>query len=436
MLEMRSCKLKAVRAYATAFLATCICLGLVFSLGGCAEESAKSEPASEANTPSASNNQVDFEEFDILKLDIGNKEAIDVSSTLSLVHADCIVQNKSDKESVSNIVVTYFSGNDSDEEDLPIRLAPRKKAEISLSVDSDPAGVDDVSFAISQYSYEMGGMLYNIDLLSKTATADKAEEMTNTDYASANIVAFRESEYLSDRSTDFTNTGTQPIKSLVVKMAVLDEDGTVINIEDVSAVGPGEAPIEPNSADSITVDEISANGGTSVEVVSYEYAIGTADADGYNRYEVSLANETAHGSRDSAFLDATIPTSLADPKTEIESLTALFGKTIEEAGINPESIKETSGLEEIAVTRDFLGLKGKFVFIRDYDTLLVTGFRFEPEDDSEELTNALLASFTDAYGAEYEAHMDGDELDYATWDAGAYRVNLFVQSGTVTALQN
>ncbi|WP_270296147.1 hypothetical protein [Eggerthella sinensis] len=421
---------------------------LAFALTGCEakepdsalpEQSSEEEsaPASDATTSSIPSNRVGFDEFDILEFDIGQKQVIDVSRTHSLVHADCAVQNKSDKETVSNITVAYYPSDDSQGESLPIKLAPRKKAEISMSVDVDPADADKGSFGVSGYSYEMNGMLYVIDLKAKTATADKAEDRLNTNYASANIVTFGEARLLSARSKDFANTGAQAIKSLIVKMAILDDEGVVINIEDVSAVGLGDAPIEPNSGDSVTVGDISASGGTSVEVVSYEYTVGVADADGFNKYEVSLANETAYGSKDTASLDVAVPSSMTDPESEIEPLTALFGKTLEEAGIDPEKIENTGGgKEEVFVTRGFLGLKGEFRFFRDYDSLRIDGFRFDPEDDSEEAIQTLLSSFANAYGTEYEPHMKGNKLDYATWDLGTYHVNLFVGHGLITVLQD
>ena len=122
-----------------------------------------------------------------------------------------------------------------------------------------------------------------------------------------------------------------------------------------------------------------------------------------------------------------------------EAFQLAIGKKIEELTYKVASIEEQGTSFEwlhLEGSPSLFGLKGETVLRRNYDTLLVDGMQFESTITNETMQGILLQTLQGVYGSEYEAHYDGDEIDYFTWTTDQLTVNLFLNSCTITIFPN
>lgn len=375
----------------------------------------------------------DFDDFDIVTIQDGVIRNDDY-----FVHTDYELQNKNSEFTISNITYEYVI-MDSDGEiietddaltqtdTLLVRLEPRKKAELQILTHvGDDENHEEWAHYIVKYSYDMNGKRYTVDLVNKLGTSADIEDVSNVSFEEKNILMFDAAELLSYRTVNGTNNSSQTLKTLSAKIMVFDADGIITDVEDMEYFGLGEGTIEPNETYSFSVSDIVADeDGGHIEVASYSYDLSVADNNGYNHFEVNLITGECIGSTNTFALDQNIEIDT----TEVEPYIATFGKKIGETNFEVESIDdgESGGTDRITLkgVNTFFNLPGDFVLYRDYDSLLIYGFRFQPENQDENTRIYLMNALKQTFGDEYEVIKYGYKSgEYVVWEKDDYVVDL------------
>ena len=375
----------------------------------------------------------DFDDFDILTIQDGV-----IKNDEFFIHTDYVLQNKSSESTISNITYEYvvmdsdgeiieIDDESSQTDNYLVRLEPRNKGELQIltHVGSDEKH-DEWAHHIVKYSYDMNGKRYTVDLINKLGTAEDIKDTSNVSFEEKNILAFNAAELLSYRTVCGTNNSNQTIKTLSAKIMVFDSNGLITDIEDIDYFGLGGGTIGPNEKYNLSVSDIVADeDGGHIEVSSYSYDLSVADDKGYNHFEVNLITGECIGSTNAFALDQNINIDVS----ELEPYIATFGKKTGEISFEIESIEEgeSGGTDRITLkgVDSLFNLPGDFVLYRDYDSLLIYGFRFQPESQDENTRNYLMNALKKIFGEEFEVIKYGYKSgEYVTWEKDEYEVDL------------
>lgn len=406
-------------------LCVSLCILMILCMIGCSSsENDNVEDSVEEETLTI---EVDpmFEEYNILELEIIRR-----SNSNSFVHTYYEAQNKSDSLTISNLVYDYIIVDENGEEiknelssssdSMLVELGPRERVELDVSAMVDGNASKDLFNAITGYSFDMDNKCYTVDLVNEKVTIADIEYYSNVDFNEKNILTFLDEE---SNTRQLVNNGDLELKTLEVTY-VIYADGIAKNVETVTAVELGEQPINPNETASwnYTEDEI--------EVVAYTYETGVADEDSFNRFEINLITGTAVGSANVVILDSISDKEAVNSLNEFEIYTSSFGKKIEETDFEIVKIVEHSGLEDLHLDEKttFLGLPGYTMLIRDYDTLLIKGFKFNTYATDETTRSYMLKTLEATFGTDYETDRNSkNEIDELTWELEDYNVYYFVE---------
>lgn len=407
--------------------------------------------AEQATSKEKQDDSLPFEEYDIISIELDEQRA----PMATLLASDYIIQNKSDLKTVSNLTFEYVTLDEdgmpvkllieNEPVDYPIALEPRERAELSLSCSLDNSEalrtLDDAKNTIISYSYDMDGKRYSIDLDNETAHEEEIEATSNVDFNAVNIISWHELDYQSDSSCVLVNNGASAIKTLTATMVVYDDEGIARDVAESNPIVLGQGELAPSQEVTAKADSLLTSNGGHVEPVAYTYEIGTADANGYNRFEVNLITGQAYGSSNPLLLDSSESVSIEDARAEIDAYTNTFGSKVDDIAFKVTSIEpEGTTLEQLHLEGKpgLFGLNGETVLLRDYNSLLIKSMRFESGNADTNTQTILFGTLKSLFGDQFESTYDytGEELDYVTWNVGAYRVNMFPNSCTVTIIQN
>lgn len=427
-------------------------LCVTMSLSACDNGSqAPAEPVSEVNETTSDSlrtnenrdaeDAVLFEDYDLISIE----EEDEYAPIDTLLASEFIIQNKSDSKTISNLSFEYETV---DENDSPVKLLldndtanylialePRQRASLTVSSSLDDSealrSLEDADNVITSYSYDMDGNRYFIDLKTENARAEVIDDVSNVNFDDVNIVECN--------GNTMKNNNTVPIKVLSAQVAIYDSEGIAKGVEESNPIVLGGRELAPSEQVTATVDPLATSDGDSLKIVAYKYETGSADDNGYNSYEVNLITGQAKASTNKLLLNSSEVVSIDAAREELTSYTSQFGKKIEELTYKVASIEEQGTSFEwlhLEGPPSLFGLKGETVLRRNYDTLLVDGMQFESTITNETMQGILLQTLQGVYGSEYEAHYDGDEIDYFTWTTDQLTVNLFLNSCTITIFPN
>lgn len=374
----------------------------------------------------------DFDDFDLLTIQDGVMDNDDY-----FIITEYELQNKNSESTISNLAFDFVIMDSDGEiieiddtmvhsESYLIRLEPRKKAELQIMTHvGDDEKHDNWGQYIVKYSYDMNGNRYTVDLVNKLGTAETIQDVSNVNFAEKNILSFSEAEYVSYRTVKGTNVGNNTINALSAQIMIFDSDGKITDVKDMEYFELGEGTIEPDEEYSLSVSDISAHEGGHIEVVSYTYDLGIADSEGFNHFEVNLITGECVGSVNTFALDQELEIDAA----ELDSFIATFGKKTNDIGVEVESIDngESGGTDRISLKgiNKIFNLPGDFVLYRDYDSLLIYGFRFQPDNQDESTRLYLMNALKEVFGSEYEVKKYGYKSgEYVVWELDGIVVDL------------
>lgn len=374
----------------------------------------------------------DFDEFDLLTIQNGK-----ISNDDYFVITEYELQNKNSETTISNLAFDFVIMDSDGEvieidntvvhnESYLIRLEPRQKAELRIMTHvGDDEKHDNWGQYIVKYGYDMNGNRYTVDLVNKLGTAETIHDTSNVNFSEKNILSFSEAEYVSYRTVEGANVGNNTIKALSARIMIFDSEGKITDVKDLEYFGLGEEVIDPGEEYSLSVSDISAHEGGHIEVVSYTYDLGIADSEGFNHFEVNLITGDCVGSINAFALDQELDIDVA----ELDSFMATFGKKTIDIGFEVESIDngESGGTDRISLKgiNKILNLPGDFVLYRDYDSLLIYGFRFLPDNQDESTRLYLMNALKEVFGNEYEVKKYGYKAgEYVVWELDGIVVDL------------
>lgn len=365
-----------------------------------------------------------YEEFSLL--DITRKEN---SIENGFVQADFLIQNKSDRLTISNFVFEYVVDNGSgtpldevfytDNDGLFV-LEPRQKAELRLMEYIGSSLNKDMRIFILAYSYDMNDKHYTVNISDESATISNITNQSNVDFDEKNILFFDNLDSPANYC-DFVNNG-QNIKELEVSVAVYDAKGVLHDIETVNVVEMGTDAIPSNGKGSVRLNEIFTQKDGHIMPVRYTYCVGNADSQGFNSFEINLVTKEAIGSVNSMLLENAFEISPDEFREEIEQYTSTFGVKINDTSFEGYEIEKRVGSEWLHFNGTTLfGVSGVNTLVRDYDTLILTDFWFNA-DNRDETTIAFLVQALEAvYGDKYETK-DGSFSKELIWEFDDFNV--------------
>ena len=365
-----------------------------------------------------------YEEFSLLDID---REANSIEN--GFVQADFIIQNKSDRLTISNFVFEYVvdngSGTPLDEVfytdiDGLFVLEPRQKAELRLMEYIGSSLNKDMRIFILSYGYDLNDKHYEVNIPDESVTISDITNQSNVDFDEKNILFFDNLDTPANYC-NFVNNG-QDIKELEVSVAVYDVKGVLHDIETVNVVEMGADAIPSNGKGSVRLNEIFTQRDGHVVPVRYTYCVGDADSQGYNSFEINLVTKEAIGSTNSMLLENAFEISPDKLKAEIEQYTSTFGMKITDTSFEGYELEERVGSEWLHFKGTTLfGVSGVNTLVRDYDTLILTDFWFSADNQDEATTAYLLQALEAVYGDKYETN-NGSFSKELIWEFDDFNV--------------
>ena len=420
---------------------------LVVTMAACSTdtpENASTTIATEQNTLPEDPSQTEgsspedlslFNEFNLLKI-----ERVENSIENGFVKATFTVQNKSDSLTLSNFNFEYIvdngKGTPLDEvfttetyEGLFV-LEPRQKTELDLMEYIGSNINNDMRIFLSAYSYDLNDNRYVVNVLEQSVSISEISINSNVSFEEKNVLLFDDER--NESHCYFINDGKHDIKTLEVSVAVYDEENVLHGIETITVVAFGDKSIACNQKGSAQLHQIHTKDNGYLLPVRYSYGIGTADAQGYNSFEINLITGEALGSSNAMLLDNTYDMSPNQLKTEIELYINTFGKKITDTSFEGYELDERAGSEWLHFYGSSLfGVNGICTLVRDYDTLIITDFWFNVDNYNETTAAHLLKALELIYGTEYQSETQNGSLKEVIWELDEYSVKYNAQNGSI-----
>lgn len=388
------------------------------------------------NNEQTAEEQILFKEFDLLKIE---REANSIEN--GFVQADFVIQNKSDRLTISNFVFEYLvdngSGTPLDEtfytdDDGLFALGPRQKAELKLMEYIGAQINEDMRIYIVSYSYDLNENHYVVDIPTQTMSVIDKNNRSNVTYEDKHILHFESDNEEAKSLNILVNTGELDIKTLDISVAVYDENSVLQRIKTITVVAAGEKPVGIHDRKSFGVEPIFTEKNGYIIPVRYAYSTGSADNQGYNFYEINLITGESLGSTNLMLMDVIFDVPVDALRNEIEQYTNTFGKKITDTSLDGYEIDERVGSEWLHFYNSTLfDIQGIATLVRDYDTLILTDFWFVVENHDETTAAYLLKVLEFIYGEEYTAETENGRLKQAVWDLEEYSVEYDAEYGNL-----